>query len=128
MALQPTFYDNPRCSAFIVDSALANIAGDVGIGMFRRHYHAPACSVAVIIPLPFVQRRLSSPLLLFQTPLRRGWPAIVRKRTSFREFVSQIDLGVMVLLRGGGCAMPVAAVALAGNTADGWRCALGFRR
>jgi MFS family permease len=68
----------------------------------------PATSVAVIIPLIWFQRRIK----------KAG--GIVHKKTSLVGFFSQIDLGGMILLCGG-CAMLLLPIALAGNTADGWR-------
>ncbi|ETI26155.1 hypothetical protein G647_02932 [Cladophialophora carrionii CBS 160.54] len=96
----------PWCSAFIVDSALANIGWRWGIGMFA--IIMPICSVAVIIPLVWFQRRL------------RRVGGTVRNKTSMRGFLSQIDLGGMVLLSGG-CAMLLLPIALAGNTSGSWR-------
>lgn len=68
----------------------------------------PTTSVAVIIPLIWFQRRIK----------KAG--GTVHKKTSLAGFLSQIDLGGMILLCGG-CAMLLLPIALAGNTTDGWR-------
>ncbi|KEF63827.1 uncharacterized protein A1O9_01805 [Exophiala aquamarina CBS 119918] len=96
----------PWVSAFIVDSVLANIGWRWGIGMFS--IILPTTSVAVIIPLIWFQHRVK----------KAG--GTVRKEISVAGFLTQIDLGGMVLLCGG-CAMLLLPIALAGNTADGWR-------
>lgn len=96
----------PWCSAFIVDSALANIGWRWGIGMFA--IILPVCSLAVIIPLFWFQRRLK----------KAGGK--VRTKTSVQGFFAQIDLGGVVLLCGG-CAMLLLPIALAGNASGSWR-------
>lgn len=96
----------PWISAFIVDSALANIGWRWGIGMFS--IIMPTCSIATVIPLIWFQRRI------------RKAGGKVRKKTTMLGFLSKIDLGGMVLLSGG-CAMLLLPVALAGNTPDHWR-------
>jgi len=68
----------------------------------------PTTSIAVIIPLIWSQRRIK----------KAG--GIVHKKTSLAGFLSDIDLGGMILLCGG-CAMLLLPVALAGNTTSGWR-------
>lgn len=96
----------PWVSAFIVDSALVNIGWRWGIGMFA--IIMPVASLAVIVPLLCFQRRLS----------KAG--GTVHQKTSVKGFLTQIDIGGMVLLCGG-CAMLLLPIALAGNTSDGWR-------
>ena len=95
----------PWCSAFIVDSALPTIGWRWGIGMFA--IIMPFCSLAVVVPLILFQRRLK----------QAG--GTVRKQTSTRGFITQIDLGGMILLSGG-CAMVLLPVALAGNASGRW--------
>lgn len=68
----------------------------------------PAASVAVIIPLIWFQRRIK----------KAG--GTVHQKVTISNFLSQIDLGGMVLLCGG-CAMLLLPIALAGNTPGGWR-------
>ncbi|EXJ73935.1 uncharacterized protein A1O5_02229 [Cladophialophora psammophila CBS 110553] len=86
----------PWCSAFIVDSVLANIGWRWGIGMFA--IIMPACSLSVIGPLVWFQRRLE----------RAG--GCVRTKPSIRGFGSQIDFSGMLLL----------PIALAGNAKSRW--------
>ncbi|KAI1627500.1 putative siderochrome-iron transporter [Exophiala viscosa] len=95
----------PWISAFIVDSALANIGWRWGIGMFT--IIMPVCSIATVIPLIWFQRRIK----------RAGGK--VRKETTILGFLSKIDVGGMVLLSGG-CAMLLLPIALAGNTPNHW--------
>lgn len=68
----------------------------------------PTTSVAVIIPLIGLQRRIK----------KAG--GIVHKKTSLAGFLNEIDLGGMVLLCGG-CAMLLLPIALVGNTTGSWR-------
>lgn len=95
----------PWASAFIVDSALVTIGWRWGIGMFA--IIMPACSIAVVIPLIWFQRRYK----------KAG--GTVRKKTSLKGFVSQIDLGGIILFTAG-CAMLLLPIALAGNTSGSW--------
>ncbi|KIV95602.1 hypothetical protein PV10_03233 [Exophiala mesophila] len=96
----------PWVSAFIVDSALLNIGWRWGIGMFA--IIMPVASLAVIAPLLWYQRR-------FQ---RAG--GTIHQSISFRDFLTQIDLGGMILLCGG-CALLLLPIALAGNNSHGWK-------
>lgn len=68
----------------------------------------PATSVAVIIPLIWFQRRIK----------KAG--GTVHQKATVTSFMSQIDLGGMILLCGG-CAMLLLPIALAGSAPDGWR-------
>ncbi|OAP63761.1 hypothetical protein AYL99_02988 [Fonsecaea erecta] len=96
----------PWCSAFIVDSALATIGWRWGIGMLA--IIMPVCSLSVIAPLVWFQRRVE----------RAG--GRMRRRTSIKGFATQIDLGGMLLLSGG-CGMLLLPIALAGNANGSWR-------
>nr|KAK5448244.1 hypothetical protein LTR18_001332 [Exophiala xenobiotica] len=99
------FMVTPWASAFIVDGALATIGWRWGIGMFA--IIMPVCSIAVIIPLMWFQRRVK----------RAGGQ--VRTKTTFMGLSAQIDLGGMALLAGG-CAMLLLPIALAGDTPGTW--------
>ena len=96
----------PWVSAFIVDSALLNIGWRWGIGMFA--IIMPVASLAVIAPLLWYQRRFK----------RAG--GTIHHSISFRDFLTQIDLGGMILLCGG-CALLLLPIALAGNNSHGWK-------
>ncbi|KIW87772.1 uncharacterized protein Z519_11746 [Cladophialophora bantiana CBS 173.52] len=95
----------PWFSAFIVDSALVHIGWRWGIAMFS--IIMLACSLSVVSPLVWFQRRLE----------RAG--GCVRTKTSICGFGSQIDFGGMLLLSGG-CGMLLLPTALAENAKSRW--------
>ena len=95
----------PWISAFIVDDALAYIGWHWGIGMFA--VTMPVCSVTIIVPLLWFQRRTA----------KAG--GTVRKKTSARAFLSEIDLGGMMLLTAA-CTMVLVPIALVGHTTGHW--------
>lgn len=105
--VQLPFMIIPWLSAFIVDSALANIGWRWGIAMYA--IILPVCSCAIIVPLFYYQHRVSK----IDPTARR------KHKQSLKSFCSQIDLGGMVLLTTG-LAMVLIPIALAGKTSNSW--------
>ncbi|GIZ43834.1 hypothetical protein CKM354_000704700 [Cercospora kikuchii] len=95
----------PWIAAFIADSALNTVGWRWGIGMFA--IIMPVCSVVVIMPLLYFQRRM------------KQFGHSTKAQATFISFFSKIDIGGMTLLVAG-FALVLLPLALAGTTPSRW--------
>ncbi|PPJ60790.1 hypothetical protein CBER1_02368 [Cercospora berteroae] len=95
----------PWIAAFIADSALNTVGRRWGIGMFA--IIMPVCSVVVIVPLLYFQRRM------------KQFGHSTKAQATFISFFSKIDVGGMTLLVAG-FALVLLPLALAGTTPSRW--------
>lgn len=95
----------PWIAAFIADSTLATVGWRWGIGIFA--IVLPICSMALIVPLLLFEKRM----------VHLGVPT--KSRTTFYNFMSQVDFGGMTLLTAG-FAMLLLPLAIAGTTPSRW--------